>query len=111
MVKSRKIVCVAVLSAFAAAFTHPAGMSFLIFNLLCAPCFAAIGAIKREMNSRKWTWAAIGWQCGLAYAVAFVVYQMGSMFSGRGNIAGFILAVAVTAVFIYALFRKPKNVK
>ncbi|WP_407436806.1 ferrous iron transporter B [Treponema sp.] len=98
-------------SALANAFTHPAGLSFLIFNLLCAPCFAAIGAIKREMNSRKWTWAAIGWQCGLAYAVSFVVYQMGSMFSGNGNIVGFIFAVAVTAAFIYALFRKPKNVK
>ena len=95
----------------AAAFTHPAGLSFLIFNLLCAPCFAAIGAIKREMNSRKWTWAAIGWQCGLAYVVSFVVYQLGSMFTGNGNIFGFILAVVVIAVFGWALFRKPKMVK
>ena len=90
----------------AAAFTHPAGMSFLIFNLLCAPCFAAIGAIKREMNSRKWTWAAIGWQCGFAYVVSFVVYQFGSMFAGAGNIAGFVCAIAVLAVFVWALFRK-----
>ncbi|MBO4729511.1 MAG: ferrous iron transporter B, partial [Spirochaetaceae bacterium] len=93
----------------AAAFTHPAGMSFLIFNLLCAPCFAAIGAIKREMNSRKWTWAAIGWQCGFAYVVSFCVYQFGSMFSGVGNIAGFICAIAVLAVFVWALFRKPSK--
>ena len=94
----------------AAAFTHPAGMSFLIFNLLCAPCFAAIGAIKREMNSRKWTWAAIGWQCGFAYVVSFCVYQLGSMFSGAGNIAGFICAIAVLAVFVWALFRKPSKI-
>ena len=92
----------------AAAFTYPEGLSFLIFNLLCAPCFAAIGAIKREMNSRKWTWAAIGWECGFAYAVSFVVYQFGSMFGGAGNIVGFILALLVVAVFIWALFRRPK---
>ena len=93
----------------AAAFTHPAGMSFLIFNLLCAPCFAAIGAIKREMNSPKWTWAAIGWQCGFAYVVSFVVYQFGSMFAGAGNIVGFVFAVAVVLVGVWALFRKPSK--
>ncbi len=93
----------------AAAFTHASGLSFLIFNLLCAPCFAAIGAIKREMNSRKWTWAAIGWQCGFAYVVSFVVFQFGSMFGGYGNIAGFICAIAVLAVFFWALFRKPRK--
>lgn len=98
-------------AALAEAFTHPAGMSFLIFNLLCAPCFAAIGAIKREMNNRKWTWAAIGWQCGLAYAVSFVVYQLGSIFAGSGNIFGLILAVLVIACFVWALFRRPKAVK
>ncbi len=98
-------------TALAEAFTHPAGMSFLIFNLLCAPCFAAIGAIKREMNNRKWTWAAIGWQCGLAYAVSFVVYQLGSIFAGSGNIFGFVLAVLVIACFGWALFRRPKAVK
>ena len=97
-------------TALAEAFTHPAGMSFLIFNLLCAPCFAAIGAIKREMNNRKWTWAAIGWQCGLAYAVSFVVYQLGSIFAGSGNIFGLILAVLVIACFGWALFRRPKAV-
>ncbi len=92
----------------AEAFTHASGLSFLIFNLLCAPCFAAIGAIKREMNSPKWTWAAIGWQCGFAYVVSFIVYQFGSMFGGYGNIAGFICAIAVLAVFCWALFRKPR---
>jgi len=76
---------------------------------LCAPCFAAIGAIKREMNNRKWTWAAIGWQCGLAYVVSFVVYQLGSMFGGAGNIVGFILAIAVIGVFGWALFRRPRK--
>jgi ferrous iron transport protein B len=83
-------------------------MSFLIFNLLCAPCFAAIGAIKREMNSTKWTWAAIGYQCGLAYVVSFVVYQLGSLFAGVGNIAGALLAFATIICFIWLLFRKPK---
>jgi ferrous iron transport protein B len=93
----------------AAAFTSPAGLSFLIFNLLCAPCFAAIGAIKREMNSRKWTWAAVGYQCGFAYAVSFCVYQLGSMLTGAGNIAGLILAFAVITCFIWALFRKSEK--
>jgi ferrous iron transport protein B len=94
----------------AQAFTHPAGMSFLIFNLLCAPCFAAIGAIKREMNSRKWTWAAIGWQCGIAWAVGLCVYQFGSLFAGQGSIAGTICAALITAAFIYFLFRKPSKI-
>ncbi len=93
----------------AQAFTAPAGLSFLIFNLLCAPCFAAIGAIKREMNSRKWTWAAIGWQCGFAYVISFMVYQFGSMFTGNANIAGIICAIAVLGCLCYALFRKAKN--
>ncbi len=95
----------------AAAFTHPAGLSFLVFNLLCAPCFAAIGAIKREMNSAKWTWAAIGYQCGLAYIVAFVVYQLGTLFAGGGNIAGAVIAFAIIACFIWLLFRKPRTAK
>jgi ferrous iron transport protein B len=95
----------------ASAFSQPAGLSFLIFNLLCAPCFAAIGAIKREMNSRKWTWAAIGWQCGFAYAVAFVVYQLGCMFGGSGNIIGFVIALAVIVCFGWALFRRPSKAK
>ena len=92
----------------AAAFTHPAGLSFLIFNLLCAPCFAAIGAIKREMNSSKWTWAAIGWQCALAYATAFAVYQIGSFVTGGGNVIGFALALVEIACFAWLLFRKAK---
>ena len=92
-------------AALAAAFTAASGMSFLIFNLLCAPCFAAIGAIRREMNNRKWTWFAIGYECGFAYAVAFVVYQLGSMFAGQGNILGVVLAVAVIAAFLWLLFR------
>ncbi len=93
----------------AAAFTHASGLSFLIFNLLCAPCFAAIGAIKREMNSRKWTWAAIGWQCGFAYVVSFVVFQFGSMFGGYGSVVGFVIAIAVLVAFFWALFRKPRK--
>ena len=95
--------------ALAAAFTAASGMSFLIFNLLCAPCFAAIGAIKREMNDRKWTWFAIGYECGFACAVAFVVYQLGSMFAGQGNILGAILAAAVIACFVWLLFRPYKE--
>ena len=93
----------------AEAFTHASGLSFLIFNLLCAPCFAAIGAIKREMNSAKWTWAAIGWECGFAYVVSFIVFQFGSMFGGYGSVAGFVVAIAVLAVFCWALFRKPRK--
>ena len=93
----------------AAAFTSPAGLSFLLFNLLCAPCFAAIGAIKREMNSRKWTWGAIGYQCGFAYVVSFCVYQLGNLFTGSANIFGVILAAAVIACFIWLLFRKPRQ--
>ena len=93
----------------AQAFTAASGMSFLIFNLLCAPCFAAIGAIRREMNNRKWTWFAIGYECGFAYVVAFVVYQLGSTFAGSGSIPGTILAVAVTACFIWLLLRPYKE--
>ena len=84
-----------------------AGYSFLVFNLLCAPCFAAIGAIKREMNSAKWTWAAIGWQCGLAYAISLMIYQFGGIFTGNLNVLGLIFAVLVLAAFCWALFRKP----
>ena len=95
--------------ALAAAFTTASGLSFLIFNLLCAPCFAAIGAIKREMNNRKWTWFAIGYECGFAYVVAFVVYQLGSMFAGQGNIIGTVLAVAVIGAFLWLLVRPYKE--
>ena len=92
-------------TALSAAFTTTAGLSFLIFNLLCAPCFAAIGAIKREMNNAKWTWFAIGYECGFAYLVAFVVYQIGGIITGGANVLGVILALIVVAVFFWLLFR------
>ena len=90
-------------------FTMVAGYSFLVFNLLCAPCFAAIGAIKREMNSAKWTWFAIGYQCGLAYAVALMVYQIGSAFTGNLNIIGLLAAIVILGGMIYMLFRPYKE--
>ena len=96
-------------AGLAQAFTAASGMSFLIFNLLCAPCFAAIGAISREMNSRKWTWFAIGYECGFAYAVAFVVYQLGSLLAGGGSIAGTVLALAAVACFVWLLLRPRKE--
>ena len=92
-------------AALAEAFTYASGMSFLIFNLLCAPCFAAMGAIRREMNNAKWTWFAIGYECFFAYLVAFVVYQVWSLFAGAGSVIGAILAVCVVAVFFWLLFR------
>lgn len=93
----------------AAAFTTVSGYSFLAFNLLCAPCFAAIGAIKREMNSAKWTWFAIGYQCIFAYLVALVINQIGNIFIGSVNIVGVIVSVAVIALAVYMLFRPYKN--
>ena len=96
--------------ALHAAFTGVTGFSFLVFNLLCAPCFAAIGAIKREMNSAKWTWFAIGYQCGFAYAIALCINQIGGAFTGNFNIVGFICALAVIAAMVYMLFfRKYKE--
>lgn len=86
-----------------------AAYSFLIFNLLCAPCFAAIGAIKREMNSAKWTWFAIGYQCVFAYAISLIVYQLGMLFTGGANIIGCIFAVAILAFLLYMLFRPYKE--
>jgi len=90
---------------------HPAlaAYSFLIFNLLCAPCFAAIGAIRREMNSAKWTWFAIGYQCAFAYVISFIVYQFGCLFAGDANIIGVIAAVIALAFLIYMLVRKNKH--
>ncbi len=85
-----------------------AGFSFMIFNLLCAPCFAAMGAIKREMNNAKWTWFAIGYMCVFAYAISLIVYQLGAWFIGGGNIIGTIAAVVVLALLCYMLFRKNK---
>ena len=93
----------------AAAFNGISGYSFLVFNLLCAPCFAAIGAIKREMNSRKWTWFAIGYQCGFAYLVALMIYQFGCAFTGSLNIIGLICAVLALAGIIYMLVRPYKE--
>ena len=89
--------------------TKLAGYSFLAFNLLCAPCFAAIGAIKREMNSPKWTWFAIGYQCGFAYAVSLIIYQLGCLFTGNVHIIGLIFALALIGLFIYLLVRPYKE--
>ena len=86
--------------------TRLAAFSFLVFNLLCAPCFAAIGAIRREMNSAKWTWFAIGYQCMFAYAVSLMIYQFGSVFTGAPHVIGLIAAIAVLAVMVYMLFIK-----
>ncbi|MCR5687592.1 MAG: ferrous iron transporter B [Lachnospiraceae bacterium] len=92
--------------ALSLAFTDVTGFSFLVFNLLCAPCFAAIGAIKREMNNAKWTWFAIGYQCGFAYIVALMINQFGGLFTGNANIIGLIFALAALAGIIYMLFFK-----
>ena len=94
----------------AAQFTQLSAYSFLIFNLLCAPCFAAIGAIKREMNNAKWTWAAIGWECGFAYAVSLIVYQLGGLFCGETTFGlDTVAAVVVLGVLIYLLVRPYKE--
>mgnify|MGYP002607625196 FL=1 len=92
-----------------AAFTQISGYSFLVFNLLCAPCFAAIGAIKREMNNAKWTWFAIGYQCGFAYLVALMINQFGDAFTGSLNVLGLIAAVAALALIVYMLFKPYKE--
>ena len=92
-----------------AAFTQISGYSFLVFNLLCAPCFAAIGAIKREMNNAKWTWFAIGYQCGFAYLVALMINQFGGAFTGSLNVLGLIAAVAALALIVYMLFKPYKE--
>ena len=90
----------------AAAFTGIAAYAFLVFNLLCAPCFAAIGAIRREMNNASWTWFAIAYQCGFAYAVALMIYQFGRLFTGNASVIGVIVALAVLGTMIYMLFFK-----
>ena len=86
-------------------FTGITAYSFLVFNLLCAPCFAAIGAIKREMNSPKWTWFAIGYQCGFAYLIALMINQFGNAFTGQLNVVGLIAALASLALIIYFLVK------
>ena len=102
-----------VYAAMGAAFTAVSGMSFLIFNLLCAPCFAAMGAIKREMNSRKWFWFAIGYECGFAYAIALIVNSLGNLFAGTVDGALGIICIIVSAAIIvgmiYMLFRPYKE--
>ncbi|MCR5651052.1 MAG: ferrous iron transporter B [Lachnospiraceae bacterium] len=96
--------------ALAAAFTGVTGFSFLVFNLLCAPCFAAIGAIKREMNNPKWTWFAIAYQCGFAYVIALMINQFGGLFTGNISVPGLVFAVAALVVIIYMLlFKKYKE--
>ena len=92
-----------------AAFTGISGFSFLVFNLLCAPCFAAIGAIKREMNNRKWTWFAIGYQCGFAYLISLMINQFGGLFTGSVNVIGLIFALAALALMVYMLVRPYKE--
>ena len=86
-----------------------AGYSFLVFNLLCAPCFAAIGAIKREMNNAKWTWFAIGYQCGFAYLASLCIYQIGSAITGNMNIIGLIVSLVVLGGTLYMLFKPYKE--
>jgi ferrous iron transport protein B len=86
-----------------------AAFAFMLFNLLCAPCFAAMGAIKREMNNAKWTWFAIGYMCVFAYVIALIVYQLGLLFTGGVQIIGLIVAVALLAFLLYMLFRPYKE--
>ena len=93
----------------AAHFSGITGYSFLVFNLLCAPCFAAIGAIKREMNNPKWTWFAIGYQCGFAYVIALMINQFGKLFTGSVNVIGVIAAAALLVGMIYMLFKPYKE--
>ena len=95
--------------ALAAAFTGVTGFSFLVFNLLCAPCFAAIGAIKRDMNNAKWTWFAVGYQCGFAYVISLMINQFGGLFTGKVNVVGLIFAIAILAGMIYMLVRPYKE--
>ncbi len=93
-------------AALGAAMPGVIGFSFLVFNLLCAPCFAAIGAIRREMNSAKWTWFAIGYQCLFAYAISLMIYQFGRLFSGSVSVVGLIAAILILGLFVYMLFFK-----
>lgn len=100
-----------VYQTMAATFTHASGYAFLAFNLLCAPCFAAMGAIRREMNNAKWFWFAIGYQCGFAYLVGLVIYQLATAFGGGGFGIGTIVALLVVIVFFYMLLRPSKEKK
>ena len=96
-------------SEIGAAFTKVSGYSFLVFNLLCAPCFAAIGAIKREMNNAKWTWFAIGYQCGFAYVIALMINQFGGLFAGNVNVVGLIAAALCLGFIVYMLVKPYKE--
>ncbi len=94
-------------AAIGADFGAMAAYSFMIFNLLCAPCFAAMGAIKREMNNTKWTAAAIGYMCGFAYAASLIVFQLGGLVTGEAAFGlGTVVALALLAGILYLLFRK-----
>ena len=94
-------------AAIGADFGAMAAYSFMIFNLLCAPCFAAMGAIKREMNNAKWTAAAIGYMCVFAYAISLIVFQLGGLITGEASFGlGTIAALIVLAAILYLLFRK-----
>ena len=86
-----------------------AAFAFMIFNLLCAPCFAAIGAIKREMNSAKWTWFAIGYQCCFAWVMAFIVWQIGRLFAGGMNVVGLVIALILLGLLCWQLFKPYKE--
>ncbi|MGN0770197.1 MAG: ferrous iron transporter B [Christensenellales bacterium] len=98
-----------VYSNLASAFTPITAYSFLVFNLLCAPCFAAIGAIRREMNNTGWTWFAICYQCGFAYAIALMINQFGNLFTGNANFLGVVVAVIFLAGMVYMLFKPYKE--
>ena len=98
-----------VYSNLASAFTPITAYSFLVFNLLCAPCFAAIGAIKREMNNAGWTWFAIGYQCGFAYVIALMINQFGNLFTGNADLLGVVAATAFLAGMVYMLFKPYKE--
>jgi ferrous iron transport protein B len=98
-----------VYATMSASFTAVSGYAFLAFNLLCAPCFAAMGAIKREMNNTRWFWFAIGYQCGFAYLVGLVINQFGCLFTGNVNVIGLVVAIAVVAYGIYMLVRPYKE--
>ena len=98
-----------VYSNLASAFTPITAYSFLVFNLLCAPCFAAIGAIKREMNNAGWTWFAIGYQCGFAYVIALMINQFGNLFTGNADLLGVVAAAAFLAGMVYMLFKPYKE--
>ncbi|MBQ7218825.1 MAG: ferrous iron transporter B [Ruminococcus sp.] len=98
-----------VYATLATVFTGISGFSFLVFNLLCAPCFAAIGAIRREMNSAKWTWFAIAYQCGFAYVIALCINQIGGAFTGNLNVIGLIISVLLIAGMLFMLFKPYKE--